>query len=42
MALNLEKRKDGTYFFRYTYLMNGKQKAQRVSLKTKQYKGHVF
>lgn len=38
MALNLEKRLDGTFFFRRTYLKDGKQKALRVSLKTKSYK----
>lgn len=38
MALNLEKRLDGTFFFRRTYVVDGKQKAIRTSLKTKSYK----
>lgn len=38
MALNLEKRQDGTFYFRRTYYLNGKQKAVRTSLKTKSYK----
>ena len=38
MALNLEKRQDGTFYFRRTYNLNGKQKSVRTSLKTKSYK----
>ena len=38
MSLNLEKRQDGTFYFRRTYNLNGKQKAVRTSLKTKSYK----